>query len=242
MCKTDLLLSFVSLKQLEDNNIPINMASGCIINYNNRHFLLTVFHAVGNQGKWALDLKYKHPEMKMYPLNGFVFLIKTKINTPNIDDVDFAVKEIDKSIIPYYQEIESNAQGNIIQEIPKYIYNTDFTIEPSLNKIYSFAGLTQPNLGEYSQDKYFLEQTLSYEKNMSFLGSINDGDIYVFKLSRQHQGHKYYQGCSGSPILDDDGNIVSLVTGGNEEKNEIYGINVSRYKVVLDVILMGIDI
>jgi hypothetical protein len=63
---------------------------------------------------------------------------------------------------------------------------------------------------------------------MLFEGETPDGR-YTFSLSGDHKGHAYYQGASGAPIAAPDGTIVSMLIGGREETNSIYGANLSRY-------------
>jgi hypothetical protein len=231
------LLSFVSLKKLNAENLPIDMASGCIVEHNSRHFLLTVFHAVGDQQKWALEIKYEQlPGMQVYLLGGgFTYFKKGDLKTQTLHDIDLAIKELDKTVVPYYQEISLDKDKKIIREDPKIVQRIDFALTPVIEKKYMFAGLTRPAIGGQHHDRYIVQQHLTIEENISFSGTKPDSDIYIFKLARAHPGHEEYKGCSGSPIFDSDGNIVALVVGGDSQKNEIYGINLGNYKIALDI-------
>jgi len=40
---------------------------------------------------------------------------------------------------------------------------------------------------------------------------------------------------SGAPILDNDGNLISIVSKGDVEKNIIYGINLKKFKSLIDI-------
>jgi len=51
-----------------------------------------------------------------------------------------------------------------------------------------------------------------YEVAMTFDGYDMRG-FCRFKLNGTHKGHDAYYGSSGSPIADDEGNIVALVQG-----------------------------
>ena len=251
------VLSFVSLKQLERNSLkPIGMASGCIVKYKDFFWLLTVFHAV-EQGDWALEIRYEPRKQKMeclYPLPHFSFTFLKEINLSNelrkaleegdtvsfkrhIDKsppTDFAFRrfkkeELDK-LPPYYQEILPN--GIIRYEEKKRIFDTNLDNRPQKGKKYGFAGFTMPEF-----DGYNLIQNLTVETDLLFEGEFKkeDGSFYLFKLhNKEHPGHEFYKGCSGAPIIDEDGNLVSLVVEGNEKENCIYGINLAKYKVVID--------
>jgi hypothetical protein len=50
--------SSVSLHALDENQKPIATASGCLIFYKSKKFLLTVSHAILEDGRWGLALKY----------------------------------------------------------------------------------------------------------------------------------------------------------------------------------------
>ena len=79
-----------------------------------------------------------------------------------------------------------------------------------------------------------VERSASYETCMAYTGSNPDGR-YVFKLARAHQGHEYYRGASGAPIVSPEGVIVSMVLGGCEKKNEIYGLPLAKYTPLLNL-------
>ncbi len=61
--------------------------------------------------------------------------------------------------------------------------------------------------------------------------------MHYFKLPKNHPGHKIFQGCSGAPIIGKDGKVVSLVSGGCLEQNEIYGCNLQKCIRTLDYFL-----
>jgi len=251
------VLSFVSLKRLEKESLkPIGLASGCIVKYKGFLWLLTVFHAV-KQGDWALEIRYEPYKQKMkclYPLShsSFSFLKEISLNNElrkileERDTVSFK-KHIDKSVFldfafrrfknseldklpPYYQEILLD--DTIRYEEKKRIFDTNLDNRPQKGKKYGFAGFTMPEF-----DGYHLIQNLTIETNLLFEEEFKeeDGSFYLFKLhNKEHPGHEFYKGCSGAPIIDEDGNLVSLVVGGNKKENCIYGINLAKYKVAMD--------
>ena len=44
-----------------------------------------------------------------------------------------------------------------------------------------------------------------------------------------------FAGTSGAPIFDADRNLVSIVCGGIEGTNLVFGINLRQYKVLIDI-------
>ena len=109
-------------------------------------------------------------------------------------------------------------------EMPRYLGPLDE--EPSTQEAYGFASWSQV---EFIEDKAALIRDAAYECFMEFVGSDKDKNLYTFRLSRKHQGHDYYFGASGSPIADSTGKIVSIVIGGSEAENAIYGTALSDY-------------
>jgi len=229
-------LSFVSLKEMDSFNRPTGRnASGCIVEYNKTKFLLTVFHAVG-EGKWALCLWWDNAKkvVKSYLLNNLTFLTEIDLKSLNISQVDFAVQLInEENIEPYFQVVDIN--GTIKYENKITIHNVNFDVEPSEKQLYSFAGLTQSQKIERKNQNDIIKQRVTVVKNMKFIKKIDGGNIYVFKLPHPYIDHKFYKGCSGAPILDQYDNIVALVIEGNKETDEIYGINMNKFKLILDI-------
>ena len=66
-------------------------------------------------------------------------------------------------------------------------------------------------------------------------------DRHFFKLPIEHPGHLEFKGCSGAPILNSAGMPVALVCGGDTERNEIYGVSLSHYRSVVDILVGNFD-
>ncbi len=229
-------LSFVSLKEVDSNNRPIGgNASGCIVEYNNKKFLLTVFHAVG-KGRWGICLRWipERRTVESYLLNNLTFLTEIDIKSFKSTQIDFAVQMIkEKNVEPYFQVIDVNE--NIKYEKKITIHRLNFEVEPSKDQLYSFAGLTQSQKIEREGDNDIIKQHVTVVKKLKFIKKMDGDNIYVFKLPHPYIDHKFYKGCSGAPILDQNNNIVALVVEGNKDTDEIYGINMNKFKVILDV-------
>jgi hypothetical protein len=224
------------MKKLDNRMLPTGMASGCIIQFQNEIWLLSVFHAVG-EDNWGIEIEFNKEKKNMlmlYPLSGFSFLKSINIKTLKIDDVDFAFRKLtekEQSYLPLkFQEI--SLDGKINNSVDKHIVETNLNVKPTDNHIYGFAGLVQ---GKYMENEgqITLQQSYTIETDLIYNSELDNG-IYVFTLNKTHPGHEYYQGCSGAPIIDKEGNIVSLLIGGDIEKNEIYGINLNTYKIAIE--------
>src|SRR3546814_1604224 len=51
-------VSSLPLRRIAANGMPDSVASGCIVNYRGRKFVLSVSHATGNGDNWAAELKH----------------------------------------------------------------------------------------------------------------------------------------------------------------------------------------
>jgi len=220
-------LSSISLRKIDGNRKPIGIASGCFIDYHDQRLLLTVQHAIKDMGDWTAEIKYDTDNgTKLYRLGAMNFLKSINIKTFALRDIDFSYVAVDKDLVSYFQEIDRN--GNIISEVPRKICNVDFSQEPEENEIYGFSGQVMPAV---SNDYFFTDHKIYLD--LKYAGK-ND-DYLMFDLPISHPGHEHFSGCSGSPIIDMQGNTVALVCSGNIETNRIYGISLKKYQVAIDI-------
>src|SRR5437868_2143477 len=66
----------VALRQLGPAREVLSVASACMLMFKGRRILLTVQHAVKNQGNWAIEVAYRPPNgtqlYQLGPMNFFV--------------------------------------------------------------------------------------------------------------------------------------------------------------------------
>ena len=80
-------------------------------------------------------------------------------------------------------------------------------------------------------DFQFLSLVLVWQKAAQSVSAMilctrgTEDEFYRFKLERQHPGHQYFEGCSGSPILNTAGGQASFVSGIDGEENGVFGPN-----------------
>ncbi len=100
--------------------------------------------------------------------------------------------------------------------------------------VVSFGGHTQGIIkADDSISKDVLIRLTEYRRcyEMTYEGKV--GDFHAFKLPGEHPGHDYFNGCSGAPIIDVDGNVVALVTEGSISEKRIYGVPIETYLLTL---------
>ena len=229
-----LLLSSAPLVRLGQDSLPTGCASSCLVDYRGRRILLTVSHATGDQGDWALQLRYVPQKgTELYRLGAMNFLAKATLASPILRGVDFSYVEIPYNTVAYRQEIEAPT-NKIKNEAHITIHAPTLSEFPSADDTFGFCGMVLPAQEKHFSQLYFSGEVRIYE-GLSFLRT--EGDYYVFKLPFRHPGHLHFQGCSGAPIINGAGIPVALVCGGQEEHDEIWGISLAAYKVAVDILV-----
>jgi len=221
---------------------PDEIASGCLIDYSNKTYILTVAHAVASGG-WGLKVEIT-PELKqMYFRTQYTLMKHGIINEDAIqrgltdpDDLMIFAKEVDFA----FAELPSNYKvldQFLVQENdhiklysrPKHIFKTDLQKTPEIGGIYTFFGEIK---GKINHEK---KQIITVPKLVSDIEYFcSDEDFHFFNLPSIINDASDYQGCSGAPIFDKNCELVSLVVGGKVGTNRLWGINLSKYSFVID--------
>jgi len=74
------------------------------------------------------------------------------------------------------------------------------------------------------------------ETGMKYAETKNN--LFLFSTRAPYRTYKDYIGCSGAPILDSQGRLVSLVVEGDKKKTGIYGFPLHTIRPALDVELL----
>lgn len=221
-------LATISLVQLDQDRKPINHASACLVKYRDHLFILTVAHATGNQGNWAIEMRYVSGKgVELYQLGGMGFLTSGKIkhNKLKSQEVDFSYKLLTQALAPRHQVLSTS--GGVMSDEPKLTLESDLSLAPDPAGEYGFWGLTRQTF-----NSHHLISTPKLELGMKF--ERTEGDRVFFKTCRPYKTYKDYRGCSGAPILGNDGGLVSLVVEGDKRKTGIYGLDLRNYRCLLD--------
>ena len=202
-------------------------ASACIIQFPKSRILLTVYHAAGDGRNWFAAVRYFPGQgMQHYPLGGMNILKRFSIGKRKLKSkqVDFAYVTVPDSLEPMDEVLDEG--GNIISSFPKQILPAKLA-EPNANHNYSFFGLTRHRI----DDKFNLVMTPKLESGLVYVGGKDD--LLRFRCKERYHEYEEYQGCSGAPILNENGEIVSLVVEGSDDRWEILGLNLKYYWAAL---------
>lgn len=203
--------------------MPDSHATACIVGFPQKHLLLTVSHATGDGQPWALTIRSVAGRgVEIYRLGSMNFLSrlveKRKKFKPR--NVDFSYVEVPKDVSPLDEEIDHD--GKVIAAHPKVILPPEFST-PIEEEDYAFFGLTRHRL----DDHFRLHAAAKHEVGMKFVGE--EDDLYRFGCREKYFEYEEYKGCSGAPILDSRGRLVSILLEGSDDRKALYGLNLKHY-------------
>lgn len=217
--------SGIPLRKIDDNGNPCSIGSGCLIDIHKRRFLISVFHVTKHSPKWAIQIKFNESVKKTevyYPgvFNYLGDFEKVENSNTKIREVEFAFVEVPRDLECIFQH--RNHLGKTLTERPRAIFKEIDVIDPDPSQTYGFAGDVKGSFitGRGLETEHNTYPGLKFDRT--------EGDYHCFKLPVEHPGHEAFRGCSGAPIIDLNRKVVSLVNHGCDQKNEIYGINLSK--------------
>lgn len=214
--------SGIQLRKIDNNNVPCAIGSGCLIDMKDRRFILTVFHVTRNSDKWLAQIRFDETveQLEVYYLKQFHYLADID-NGNKIKEVEFAFVEVRPDLQCYFQN--RNYLGECSVNKPRTIFKDTDVVDPTEDELYGFAGDVMPDLLDGGNTLVTDHQTYP---GLRYIRTEND--FHCFKLPVEHPGHEYFKGCSGAPIVNRKGQIVSLVSSGSIEDNEIYGVKLTK--------------
>lgn len=221
--------------------LPLSMGSGCFVKYNKYTIFLTVYHTVDND-KLTTGIVSdfdSNKGVKLLPLNLIPPIISGNVKLNTTEIVDFAYQKMLTMPQCYFFDVDE--LGNVKFKVSRIELVSNLTDMPTVAENYGFAGYIygnptlNPNVGTKFENIW--NQELGYYEGLKYRESI--GDFHIFVLPNNDYEYDDFRGTSGTPILDSKGTLVALVSSGylSSDKTEwfIKGINLSKYKFILDV-------
>ena len=224
--------SSVQLRKHDENDMPTSCGSGCLFDFKGNRFLLTVFHVAEKSSKWSAQIRFNdnNQQIEGLFLNQFCSLADYSEDKKSIKNVEFSFHPVRPDFKSYFHNRTWKGETIEIEERP--VFTVDQIGEPTKEILYGFSGdidpISLPDLNAF-ETKQLIYHGLKYDRL--------ENDMHYFKLPEKHPGHKMFKGCSGAPIIGENGKVVSLVSGGCVEKNEIYGCNLQKCIRTLDYFL-----
>lgn len=221
--------STVQLRKLDDNGMPCGIGSGCLFDFKKHRFLITVFHVPEKSAKWCAQIKFneKVQKLEVLFLNEFSFIADFSEDKKSIKDVEFSFHPVRPDFTCYFHN--RNWEGRTLEYRERPVFTLEDIGDPNRETYYGFSGDIQPTL---------IPDFNAFETNLHIYHGLKydrfENDMHYFKMPENHPGHDWFKGCSGAPIIGEDGKVVSLVSGGCEKNNEIYGCNLQKCIRTLD--------
>lgn len=218
------------LRGIDEQPTPTGARCGFITQRNGRLVVVTAAHKADLDDHWFVQTAVTHEGKTLYvPVKGLMFWKRLSLAQPDrVEDIDLAWGELDLLALEKQLKAKGTAPDKPLGWIP-YIGPIE---SPQKEEAYGFSGVGAidivPAFGE-------MHQTPAYELYLEYSGDNAERDLYEFAMSRRHQGHAYYEGASGSPIAGPDGKIVSILLGGDDERNVLWGAKLLDYERLWDV-------
>lgn len=229
----DLYGATVQVYNLNDENLPVGSGSGLLVRVRNKKIILTVSHLLNGGGRIGVHLRHDANGSTCFVPADFGRLCMANLRTKAINDLDFLYfvlpQDVDvmrTSVIP----IEGK------QQIPNVEFEEDeLDVEIQSTDHFSFTGVIQSQyISGPRNDVKYLSGTLQMHRELTLRS--NDYPYIVFNLPYDnHPGHKWFRGCSGAPILNQNGKPVALVCSGDTHANTLTGISLRALLPALKV-------
>jgi len=221
--------SSVQLRKLDEQGMPCGIGSGCLLDFKQHRLLITVFHVAEKSSDWCAQIKFNDDvqQIEVLFLNEFSFIGDFSSDKNSIKDVEFSFHPVKSDFKCYFHN--RNWRGETLDITERPVLSITDIGEPNKLTRYGFSGDIRPELipdqNSFITDHH-IYHGLEYDRT--------ENDLHYFKMPEDHPGHDFFKGCSGAPIIGEDGKVVSLVSGGSLETNEIYGNNLSKCIRTLD--------
>lgn len=211
------LVTSIPLRRIDEDGQVVGRATGTLIDYVGRRFLLSVEHAV-NRGStgWAIELGYDlNRGMKVFHINTFAYVAEFTRSSGLLRELDLCLAEVPRSLESRY---EYRTRLGLFDQRPHHVFQPDLYATPNPQGVFAFSGQVKP---EQHAQATFVAEMVAYP-NLKFLQSENE--LHIFQLPVPHPGHDAFRGCSGAPVVDMNRHVVELVTGGDVPSNTIHGV------------------
>ena len=100
-------LTNIPMRQIGENNLPADLASGCLVDFNGKRFILSVRHSIEpNHTKWVIELEYSLSNgVEVYLPSYYNYLGEMKIGDKEITHLDVCYAEVPQY---YYSKVSTH--------------------------------------------------------------------------------------------------------------------------------------
>lgn len=227
------------------DKLPVDYGSGCIVKYRDKQYMLSVAHVTNIKGASACietNEALVNDESPLYCVGAVSYFDQYKIDLdllkkPGFTFEDLLSKSKGKTLDIAFCNI--NEELNLQQkewdfkafkiEAGRKIYlDMDNTDIPKEGKLYGLCGRVRQKLSGK-----VLRMQVTAKLNLQFQSQV--GDFYRFRAPEIITDRDDYGGCSGAPILDEDGALVGLAQSVYTPSLVVQAFSIEKCKKLMDL-------
>jgi hypothetical protein len=211
----------IPLIQRGHDDTILGLGSGTMIDHAGCRFVLAVEHVVKrNSMGWVLVVQQDgQGQMEYYRPNYFTFIGEVRLSSGEVRLLDLCAAQVSPVLETWY---EYRTPRGLFDRSPHHVFLERQISEPRAEQVYGFSGRVRTE--KHGADAFVSDMVIY--PNLTY--SHSEREIHHFTLPVTHPGHNAFHGCSGSPIVDMNRNVVALVVGGDVSTNTVQGIAISR--------------
>jgi esterase/lipase superfamily enzyme len=207
---------------------PIGLGSGCIINYRNTLFFVSVQQVAAIINKQiAIDTGtniYVLPTMNIVDKFNSEGLPIGKPMLQKLESLDICYTEIEGYLDSLRNDIYVD-DNNITTDRQRLI-STNLDYEPTIDEGYSFYGTLKSTIANT------LNKTDKVVLDLTYDGTVGPFDRFV--LNKPIDNELDYQASSGAPLFSETGDLLAFVAHGFVGENYLYGFSARELRKYLD--------
>lgn len=223
---------------------PMSFGSGCLVQYNDRKYLLSVAHVTDIENYGACietGLPSKDLQTPLYSVGSLCYFdsykVSSHISQIEIMKIEDLGLEFDETLDVTFCEIkeefpiiqpEWDFEGYKIEAGPKCYLNLNAAGKPEEDKLFGLFGRIRH---DFKGLQMTIQPTLKLD--LTYIGSF--GRFHLFKTLEVISDADDYRGCSGAPILDESGKLVGLTQSVIEGSNTVFAFSIEECIRLLDL-------
>lgn len=224
----------------------VSYGSGFFVNYKKQLYFVTADHTLHFDDYGAdQERTWKDYQLSIFnnvdgqdlstiltPVGGFYFMEKFDLRKLSIGlkgkpiDITACVMDEDKLKHPFLTQKFKYDNGDSFQ-LPVVVFGEEILANPQKDKKCLVFGQVHTRV----KGIQLLYDNVTYELDYD----STHGDFHIFHAS-DIVTHRDWGGLSGTPVVDEDGECVAILTSINEGTKTVWGISTARLKMLLDVI------
>ena len=209
------------LIHLGEGDSVLGLGSGMMLDHAGCRFVLAVEHVVERDATgWALIVQQDgQGRMEYYRPNFFSYVGEIRLGSGEVRLLDLCAAQVSPNLQTWY---EDRTPRGLFDKVPHHVFDSSNFSEPTSEQIYGVSGRVRTE--KHGADA-FVSDMVVYP---GLTYSHSEREVLHFRLPVAHPGHDAFHGCSGSPIVDANRNVVALLMGGDIPSNTVQAVAINR--------------